>query len=262
MEPLISNDGSSPVRDAASAQANLGRQYDYVTTRRFDPPEGVLERHRILGPHSDPAVADAYRILRTQVLQRMDGNRWNALAVVSPNAGEGKTTTAINLALSIARDPEHSALLVDMDLRAPGVAACFGLTAQPNLLDHLRKGVPLSEVLVNPGLERLLLLPTSASPLDSSEIIASRRSQELLAELRSRYADRIVVYDVPPLLLCDDGLALLPQVDVVLMVARDGVTRREDLSRALELLGDKPVLGVLLNGARDARRHYVSVKKP
>ncbi len=233
-----------------SQTASVGKQIVFSRTREMRPDEGAMSKHRVLHARSNVQMRDAYRMLRAQVLARMTQENWHSLAIVSCARGDGRTTTAVNLAISVAGDPEHSALLVDLDLRTAGVAATFGLKPTPDLVDYLFGEVALADVLVHPCIDRLTLL--SARPLlSAAEVLSSRHAQSLLEELRGRYRDRIVIYDLPPLLACAEGLAVLPAVDAVVVVVRDGVTRRDELLRLFDLLGDKPILGTVMNAARD-----------
>lgn len=229
-----------------------GKHIAFSRTRREPTHPTALGQRRIHNAGSDVALVDAWRMLRTQVLQRLQPRGWNSLAVVSCAAGDGRTTTAVNLGIAIAADPEHAALVVDLDLRTAGVAAALGLQPSPDIVDLLLGEASFEDVLLHPGIERMTILP--ARPFyGAAELLGSRQVEAQLAQMHGRYRDRVVIYDLPPLLTCAEGLTLLPAVDAVLVVVRDGATRRDDLLRLIELLGDKPVLGTVLNAAADRR---------
>ena len=177
---------------------------------------------------------------------------WNSVAVVSCAAGDGRTITAVNLAIAVAADPEHAALVVDLDLRSAGVAKALGVTAKPDIVDYLFGEATLADVLVHPDIDRLTLLP-ARELASAAEVLSSKRAEALFSELHGRYSDRMVIYDLPPLLTCSEGLTVLPAVDAVIVVVRDGVTRRDDLLRLFDLIGDKPVLGTVMNAALERR---------
>lgn len=201
---------------------------------------------------ADPAAA-AYRMLRTQVLQRLDAHAWRSIAIFSPGADEGKTTTAINLAVSLASDQLHTVLLVDFDFRSPALGDCLGLAPEVGGDDVLMRRAPLEDSLYHPqGFERLVVLPARAALANSSEILAGPDSRELVAELRARYPERVIIFDLPPVLRADDALSFAPLVECGLVVAAEGRTRRNDLSRTIELLRDTPLLGTVLNRAATA----------
>ena len=255
--------GPTPVTDIAAetrpggAVQNPPKSIVYHRTRVFTPSPAVLEANRVVSPGSEDPAASAFRMLRTQVLQRMDANGWRSLAVFSPGANDGKTTTAINLAISLANDRRHTVILVDFDFRRATLAARWGLSPEFGGDDALTGTAPVEDCLYHPeGFERLVLLPARSTFANSSEVIAGPRSRELVQELRSRYPERIVVFDLPPVLNADDALAFAPLVECGLVVAAEGRTRRNDLLRTIELLHKIPLVGTVLNRAADAPVGY------
>lgn len=219
----------------------------YHSTRVVEVPPDVLRANRIVATQDGDETANIYRILRSQVLKKMSDAGWSTLAVCSANQGEGKTLTAINLAISLAIDVNQTVLLVDLDLRDPDVAGKFGIAPEFGLDDFLRGRVDLAQCLVNPGIERLVLLPMRAPMDKSSEVLGSPAMARLAHELKNRYPDRIVVYDMPPVLLTDDCLAFMPNVDAALFVVAEGESARSDVERSLALLKDSHVIGTVLN---------------
>lgn len=219
----------------------------YTQTRTITVSPATRERNRLAAAIPGHPLRDTYRMLRTRVLQELKSNGWNTIAVTSPASGSGKTLTAINLAISLAMDLSHLVLLVDGDLRCPSVHKYFGYEPEFGLSDYLRNDVPLSSVLFHPDIDRLTVLPGRESIVNSAELLASPKSLALLQDLRTRYSDRIIVVDVPPVLSVDDALSLAPKVDCMLMVAENRETKREDLYKALDLLDGIPILGTVLN---------------
>jgi Mrp family chromosome partitioning ATPase len=244
----------------APAGAALGKslvEIAYSRTRVFAPALEHLERNRIVNPASAGPAAAAYRMLRTQVLQRMDANNWRILAMFSAGAEDGKTTTAINLAVSLGGDHSHTVLLVDLDFKRPQLAPYFGLTPEFGVDDVLLGRAALEDCLYHPeGFERLVLLPAKAGLSNSSHMLSGPRSRELMAELRARYPERVIIVDLPPVLSAEDALAFAPQVECGLVVAAEGRTRRTDLARTIELLQKTPLVGTVLNRAADAPSGY------
>jgi Mrp family chromosome partitioning ATPase len=247
---------TAPAPAAASAR-NQPVGIVYNQTRVFNPSAELLESNRIMNPASADPGAAAFRMLRTQVLQRMDAHGWRSLAIFSPAARDGKTTTAINLALSLANDRHHTALLVDFDFRRPSLAARLGLAPESGADDVLTGNARIEDCLYHPvGFDRLVVLPARGALQHSSEILAGPVSRELVAELRARYPERFIVFDLPPVLTADDALSFAPLVDCGLVVAAEGRTRRNDLVRTIELLHKTPIVGTVLNRASGSPGSY------
>jgi protein-tyrosine kinase len=229
----------------------------YHRTRVFTPSAAVLEANRVINPMSTDPAAMAFRMLRTQVLQRMDANGWRSLAIFSPGARDGKTTTAINLAVNLANDRLHTVLLVEFDFQHPALAARIGLSPEFGGDDALSGAAAVEDCLYHAeGFDRFVILPARDKMANSSEILAGPRSRELVSELRARYPERIIIFDLPPVLCADDALAFAPLVDCGLVVASEGRTRRSDLARTVELLHKTPLVGTVLNRAADTPSGY------
>jgi Mrp family chromosome partitioning ATPase len=221
-------------------------------TRVVEVDPVTLERERILPPGAMGPHGGAYKMLRTQVLRRLDELTANSLAVVGTTSGTGKTLTAINLAIAIAADLDRTALLVDLDLRKPGIRHRLGLECRVGIEDCLRRGAPLKDAMIRlVGYERLVLLPARERCDDSSELLASQRTEECIREMRQRYKDRVIIFDLPPVLQADDALAFSRHVQAALLVVGEGRTQRDDVARTLDLLRNLPVLGTVLNGTRE-----------
>lgn len=221
----------------------------------FVPSPEVLEANRIVAGDGQGADSAVFRSLRTQVLQRLRERGWQVVGIASARAGDGKTTLAANLALAIAGDPRYTALLVDLDLRRPSVGRVFGQEVEAGIDDVLTGGMPPERCISRPTpFPGLRLMPARAPVPESSAVLVSPRCQALLAELRSRYLNRIVVIDMPPVLEADDALNVAALVDCVLFVVAEGRTSREDVSRAMRLLSNTPVIGTVLNRSVEAVR--------
>lgn len=219
--------------------------------------EARRERERILWPGAVGRVGGAYKMLRTQVMRRLAELRANTLAVLSASNGEGKTLSAINLAIAIAAQSEHTALLVDLDLRNPNVHRRFGFEPKVGIEDCLEDGRPVYQAMVKiAGYERLTVLPARAAVAHSSELIAGRRMAELLQELQNRYVNRILIFDLPPVLLADDALAFSARVQAGLFVVSEGRTERKDLTHSLQLLHKLPIVGTVLNSSQQSVGAY------
>lgn len=238
--------------DFASGTTPAG-QIMYTHTRTEEVPASFLREMRVITAIETGEFTDSYKILRTQVLQRLRENQWNALAVTSPMSGEGKTLTAINLAISLAREVDYTVLLVDADLRSPSVHTYFGINPEKGLSDYLTDDVPLPQLLIHPsGIGRFVILPGGKPLENSSEMLNSPKMARLVEELKSRYSSRIVLFDLPPLLSTADTLAFSPYVDAALLVIEAGKTPTHDIERATSLLlQNTKLIGTVLNKAQN-----------
>lgn len=241
-------------REAAGTDQKSAITYSQTRTTTIEP--AVLKANRVIYGDADRTGLSAYKMLRTQVMQRMAAKSWNALAITSPTEQDGKTLTAVNLAISLARELHKTVLLVDMDLRNPCVDKYFGLRVEKGIGDYLLRDVPLSDVLVNPGIERLVILPGREHIENSSEILASPAMGAMVHELKTRYPSRMVIFDLPPVLLADDALAFAPYIDAFLLVVRDGKTRKEMVEQAVEIMSGASILGTVLNDSPEKIASY------
>ena len=245
---------------ASDAGLPVGTHVASATTpeRVVSVDPSALRGHGIMPADSSGPAGNAFKMLRTQVLQRMRQHGWTTLAVVSPTPNDGKTFTAINLAIAIAADTNHTALLVDFDLRNPSVHQRFGIQPEISVEQCLRGEASVANALINPeGYPKLLLLPARERVMNSSDLLSSEAARRLIRELKERQPNRVVLFDLPPVLGADDALAFSPLVDAMLVVVGEDRTRREDLLRCFEILRDIPVIGTVLNGSRtDASLAY------
>ena len=221
---------------------------EYGQTQSITLDDSVLKENRIVTGLESGPFTESYNLLRTQILQRFKENKWNVLAVTSPGEGAGKTLTAINLAISIAREVDYTVLLVDANLRHPWMLEHFGLQKRKGLSDYLTDNVPINELLVQPSrVEHLVLLPGGRPLSNSAEMLNSPKMAELVAEMKSRYHSRIIIFDLPPVLTSADALAFSPYVDAALLVIEEGVTQKQDVKHAVELLSSTNIVGTVLN---------------
>jgi len=241
---------SAGMAAGAPQSSGLFRALSHVAVR----PD-TMERNKIIPAIEDKAAVTAYKVLRTRVLQRMRSNSWRNLIVTGAGPGEGKTLTACNLAVSIANDVNQSVFLVDLDLQHSSVAKYFGLDVKLGLSDYLAGHAEMDDIVYAPeGMDRIAIIPNGTPVENSSDLIASPRMKALMKWLKERGGSPLAIFDMPPLLSCDDVLAFLPQVDALLLVASEGITERSRLEKALHLLADVDLLGVVLNRSREHQK--------
>lgn len=226
---------------------------DNIIKVRLDPD--VLYNNHIITPYIDPIVHTSYKMLRTRILQRMRANGWRTLAITSATQGDGKSVSSINLAISLAGDVNYNVCLVDLDLRHSSLANYLGLRPKFGVSDCLERKVPAEQVLLRTDIDRLVVMPNVRTVVQSSELISSPAMYDLATQLVSD-PDRIVIYDMPPLLAADDMLAFEQIPDAILLVVAEGSTRRTDTMKSCELLENSNLIGTVLNRSDERTAAY------
>jgi len=219
--------------------------YEQTRVVKLDPE--VLAKNRIVSFNKNDHLSLGFDILRTQVINKMQERGWRTMAITSPTQGCGKSVVSINLAMSIAHHTNTTTMLVDFDLRRPSIKKYLGLPPGPSLNDVLTGDATVAETLVNPGLDRLVILPTAMPISHSSEMLSSQKVGNLVQEIRDRYAERIVMFDLTPLLGSDDAMIMMSQVDCVLVVVGNGMVSNEQLTETMRYIDSDKLLGTVLN---------------
>lgn len=253
LEPLIDE---VVVPEDASQTENEIDKILYKNTSVVKLDQACLEKHRIVSHAKNNLYTNIFDSLRTQVLLKMEENNWRTVAVVSPTPASGKTFVAINLAISIAHQPQKTAILVDLDLRRPKVATYLGLHAEKSMNDYLQGNAQLKDVMISPSIPRLVVIPTMRPVAKSAEILSSNKVVNLIQDLRDRYDSRIVIFDAPPILNSDDAMVLLPQVDCFLLVVANGMSTKPEIEETMYHLPQDKLLGVVFNKSDVETRPY------
>ena len=201
-------------------------------------------------------VADEYRVLKRPLLGNAQGkgqapvDRGNLIMVTSSVPGEGKTFTAINLAISIAMELDNTVLLVDADVSRPSVLNVLGLPAAKGLMDLLLDDeLHLGDVMLKTNIEKLTLVPVGSAAKRATELLASEAMTRLLDEMATRYSDRIIIFDSPPLLVTTEAPVLASHVGQVLLVVEAEQTPQSVVKQALATIQSCPVVLTMLNKA-------------
>lgn len=236
------------VRRPEDHSVNQSPPLIYSSTRAISLSEQLMRGHRLISGHAEGAFVDAYKRLRAQVMLQFRKQGWNVFGVSSPTAHEGKTLTAVNLSIALAMDLAHTVLLVDADMHRPAVHRLFGMDQAQGLTEYLFDQVPLTQLLVHPGVGRLVFLPGGRSIKNSAEALASPRMAALAQELKHRYPSRFIVLDLPPILSRADVLGFSSHIDALLLVIEEGRTSSVEVEQALTAIaGTVPILGGVLN---------------
>ncbi len=224
---------------------------EYSDTKTISVSQkGMLDNRLVAGIKGHPQ-SDTFKVLRTKVLQKIRDEGINTVAITSPTKDCGKSMVAANLAVSLSLEANHTVLLVDLDLRDPSIHNYFGFKPEHGLVDHLSGEMELSSLLVHPGIERLVLLPSARAIQHSSELMSTPMMADLMDDITNRYTSRIIVFDMPPLLHIDDALIFLPKVQSSILVVEEGVSTPGEVKESLRLLGNTNFLGTVYNKARE-----------
>ncbi len=210
--------------------------------------EGAWDERLFQAVNNDIHFPEIFRMLRTRILHPTDGKpapKTIMVTAVSPR--EGKSFIAANLGITLAQGVDQHSLLVDCDLRRPRLAGLFGINSHRGLVDYLKKEADLPELLVQTSLQKLYILPSGRSPVNPAELIGSSRMQNLIETLSSRYEDRILIFDSPPVNVASETTVLAGQVDGVLLVIRQGGSRKPQIQKFLDTVGRDKILGVVFN---------------
>ncbi len=203
------------------------------------------------------AIADQFRVIKRPLLANATGKgaapvpSGNLIMVTSAMPGEGKSFTAVNLAMSIAMELDYRVLLVDADVSRPSLRKTLNLAAGPGLLDLLiDNNLKMADVLLRTNVDKLSLLLSGTPHPRATELLASDAMTVLIEELGQRYSDRIIIFDSPPLLLTTEARVLASHMGQILMVVHAEKTLRSQVLHALTTIDACPVKLLMLNQAR------------
>jgi receptor protein-tyrosine kinase/non-specific protein-tyrosine kinase len=171
----------------------------------------------------------------------------NTLMITSSIPGEGKSITALNLAISLAQEYDHTVLLIDADLRRPAIHTYLNIQKRKGLADCLAGEADLSEVIVATGIGKLSIVTAGREVSNPAELFSSNRMRDLLEEIKYRYHDRFIIFDTPPLLPFAETLSLAHLVDGVVFVVKEQLATQTNVKDALDVLKGSKVLGIVYN---------------
>ncbi len=241
-----------PVSDKPSSRRPIQVRYSDTKVQAIDLEK--MKNNRIFSIFDEIETTNQIKILRTQVLKKLDAIGGNSLLVTSANPCEGKTFTSINLGVSIAKEFNRTVLIIDADLRKPTKRHTafstdfFSLDVEFGLTDYLKEEADMRDILINPGIERLTLIPGGRPVGNAPELLNSNRMAEMMNEVKTRYgSQRLVIVDGPALLPFPDAMILSTYVDGVLPVVELERTPADHLKRMAEILKGTHIFGTVLN---------------
>lgn len=213
---------------------------------RLKPTDPFLVN--LLDPHSPPA--EEYRKIKSVLVKRTTGDAFrNCLMVTSSVPGEGKSLTALNLSLSLAQEFDHTVLLIDADLRRPSVHRYLNVEQGVGLADVLTGEAQIGETIIPTGIGRLSIIRAGRAIDNPAELFSSQRSRSILMELKTRYPDRYIILDTPPVLPYAESRSLAHVVDGVIFVVMERLASQANVKEALDTLKNSHLLGLIYNAA-------------
>jgi non-specific protein-tyrosine kinase len=243
--------------DCNGAPSCLPDEVIFADTRVIEVSPGEHLKNRLFAINENDAAAEQFKHLRTQIFKRTRSNGWNVIQVTSFGIGEGKSTVAANLAISIAKDTRNTILLVDLDFRRPALDRLLGLGPECiGLKSYFLEDTPLEELFVSPGIRKLAVLTAGGKVPHASELLGSPKMEALIKELKTRYSDRYIILDTPAINLCPDPVIISEYVDAVILVVRTGHTTQESIKAAVDRIPKEKVLGIIMNEMESVETGY------
>ena len=244
-------------RHPGPAMSPSGDRDALPQSRRVDLDLVVIAASGIVTPNAPRSqMADQYRVIKRPLIANAVGrgaasvSHGNLIMVTSALPGEGKSFTSINLAMSIASELDHTVMLVDADVARPSVLRMLGLEQGPGLLELLEGKTDMASVLLRTNVDKLTLLPSGSPHPKATELLASDAMSALLEDMATRYPDRIIIFDSPPLLLTTESRVLATHMGQIVMVVHADRTLQSTVQQALSTIDACPVKLMVLNKAR------------
>ena len=252
----------SPVKQTAPKETPvpLATQPPAAPVKRTELNLEAIAASGLLVPHAMRSqLADEFRVIKRPLIANAMGKggipitNGNLIMVTSALPGEGKSFTAINLAISIAMELDNTVMLVDADVARPSVLNMLGLPPARGLLDVVaQNSVDISSVLMRTNIEKLSILPSGTQHPRATELLASDAMVRLLDDMASRYSDRIIIFDSPPLLLTTESRAIATHMGQIVIVVNAGNTAQAAVLQAVATIEACPVKMMVLNQSRQA----------
>ncbi len=242
---------------AESGHPSVHSRVARAPPRHVDIDLAALAKRGYITPEAATSqTADEFRVIKRPIIRNAigqggaSGKIRNLVMITSALPAEGKTFTALNLAMSVAMEFDSTVLLVDGDVAHPSLPALLGVPNSPGLLDLLtRDDLDVADVLIRTNVEKLTVMPAGSRQRRATELLASEQMANLLRELGSRYSDRIIIFDSPPLLPTTEARVLATHMDQIVMVVAADTTTQHTLSQALATIESCEIVLMMLNKA-------------
>ncbi|HMO74991.1 MAG TPA: P-loop NTPase [Sphingopyxis sp.] len=260
LEPVVEAAPAVEAPPKLSPRKELAKATPAVVPSR----QGTIDRERLAArgmvvPGAPVSgISEEYRIVKREIIRNFAGTanrpvvpRGHRVLIASANPGEGKTFSAVNLALSLAVEADHDVLLIDADIAKPSVLETLGLEDGPGLMDALADPhLPLGDCLIQTDIPGLKVMPAGTQHQHDTELLASARTEALLSQLEAGAPGRILILDSPPVLAASPAAVLAGHVGQLIMVVRADTTLESSLRDAIGLMGGCPHIQLLLNGVK------------
>jgi protein-tyrosine kinase len=213
--------------------------------------------------NEDISLPEIFKVLRSRILHPQNAEKSiKTVMITSAAPKEGKSFIAANLGISLAQGMDQHSLLVDCDLRRPSLAGLLGVSGPSGLVDYLRDDAPLPSLIMKTIIDKLSIIPSGRPPLNPSELLSSTKMMALSDELSQRYDDRIIILDTPPIMVAAESSVLAGLVDAVVLVVREGVSKKNEIQKAIDTIGKNKILGMVYNAQKsnildksDSKKH-------
>lgn len=253
----ISGQSGKAARAPSAAEKPTPSPLPAVHSKRVELDLDAIAASGIVSPHAPRSlISDEYRVIKRPLIDNAMGKgaapiqNGNLIMVTSALSGEGKSFTAINLAMSIATELDNTVMLIDADVARPSILNMLGLPPAPGFLDALLDdSVDLSSVLLKTNVDKLTILPSGTQHPRATELLASDAMNRLLDDMANRYSDRIIIFDSPPLLMTTESRVLATHMGQIVMVVQAERTLHSEVKQALATIEACPVKLMVLNRA-------------
>lgn len=263
-QPSMEIAQANPVQENIAEKITPERVLDQAVSANVTPisQHGTINLNKlrqlgIITPEAEKTqIAEEFRLIKRPLIKNAFSqgaaqlSNGNLIMITSALAGEGKSFCAINLAMSIAMEMDHTVLLIDADVARPSLPSYLGLKTEKGLLDVLLDDkLELADVMIKTNVEKLSILSAGRKSKHATELLASQSMSDLLKEIAHRYGDRIVIFDSPPLLLTSEARVLASQMGQIVLVVAAEKTPQQAVKEALRQIESCDVVNLIYNKA-------------